>query len=288
MNPTQLRWPPIIERAKKIVAEMLAAEGVRLTLRGLFYRLVSEGLIPNTKAAYQRLSRLTAEGRRGGTFPDLHDAGREIDVPYFETSPAAAVEALHDEYRLDRTEGQPSTVILGVEKRAQVDYLTAWFGERGLPAVAMAGYTSQTLVDDVKKHVAQYDRPAVMLYAGDFDPSGADMVRDLRRRLAGVDVRHIGLTAKQVRKFRLPDALVFAAARDKAKNDARAASFVEREGGLFQTELEALPTARLHRLYEEALAPLWDDGAFAAVQARELRDRAVLARVVEALGGERS
>jgi hypothetical protein len=36
-------------------------------------------------------------------------------------------------------------------------------------------------------------RPAVILYAGDLDPSGADFPRDLAARLDGVRVEHIAL-----------------------------------------------------------------------------------------------
>jgi hypothetical protein len=58
--------------------------------------------------------------------------------------------------------------------------------------------------------------------------------------------------------------------------DSRAASFAARHGPLMQVELEALPTADLHRLYDEALAPLWDMSAFEAVLMREGRERDAL------------
>jgi hypothetical protein len=70
----RLDWPAIIDRARDIVLSY----DTSVTLRQLFYRLVSEQLIPNTQAAYKRLPELTAEERRQGTFPELIDRGRSI------------------------------------------------------------------------------------------------------------------------------------------------------------------------------------------------------------------
>jgi hypothetical protein len=68
-------WAPVLERARAIVESYDTA----VTLRQLFYRLVSEGLISNTRSAYQNLSRLTAIARRAGTFPRLVDRTRRIE-----------------------------------------------------------------------------------------------------------------------------------------------------------------------------------------------------------------
>jgi hypothetical protein len=272
MNPRparagkRLNWPPILDRAAEIIEETLASEGVRLTLRGLFYRLVSEALIPNLHARYKYLSSETAELRRLGRFPDLHESVRQIVVPDSWVSPQEALADLRDWYRRDRTEGQERTIILGVEKAAQRDYLSSWFDEFGLPVVAMAGYSSQTLMNKVLRYVEGHDRPAVVLYAGDFDSSGEDMDRDLGARLPGVELRRVALTPEQVQEFALP-------VMEGKATDSRAASFAARHGRLVQVELEALPPADLHRLYDEALAPVWDMSTFEASLAREQAER---------------
>src|SRR5215210_5197269 len=67
-------WAPILERA----AEIVWSYDTSVTLRQLFYRLVSKQVIPNTTTAYKRLSSLTAEARRQDEFPDLIDRGRTI------------------------------------------------------------------------------------------------------------------------------------------------------------------------------------------------------------------
>jgi hypothetical protein len=95
-------WAPIIERA----AEIVYSYATSVTLRQLFYRLVSEQVIPNTQTAYKRLSALTAEARRAGGFPDLIDRGRSIHRYAHWPSIAACLSGAKAYFRLDRTEGQ--------------------------------------------------------------------------------------------------------------------------------------------------------------------------------------
>jgi hypothetical protein len=68
---TRKSWPPIIERAAQIVEEYETP----VTLRQLFYRLVSEHLIANKLTDYKTLSKLTA-ANRGGHLPGARDPTR--------------------------------------------------------------------------------------------------------------------------------------------------------------------------------------------------------------------
>src|SRR6266508_3227324 len=89
-----------------------------VTLRQLFYRLVSEGLIANSTVRYNQLSRRSARWRREGKFPDLVDTGRSIKRPFHFSGPTVARMWLRAQYRRNRTEGQPYNVYLGLEKDA--------------------------------------------------------------------------------------------------------------------------------------------------------------------------
>jgi hypothetical protein len=78
----------------------------------------------------------------------------------------------------------------------------------------------------------------VVLYVGDFDPSGMDIERDLvdRAGLLNARVVRLGVTEGQVRDLRLVPAL------GKAR-DSRSPGFIARYGGLYQVEVEALSAA---------------------------------------------
>jgi hypothetical protein len=260
---SRLAWTTIVAHAAGIVD----GYDTGVTLRQLFYRLVADGTLPNTTAAYKTLSRRTAEARRRGYFPSLIDRGRTIHGHSRFESPEHALDWLTDTYRRDRTEGQPWTICLGIEKNAIVEQLVSWFGDLGVPVLALGGYSSQTYVDEVVAHVRAQDRPAVLLYGGDFDPSGEDIDRDFIAR-SGVfqEVVRVALSAEQVTAYGLPPA------PGKA-SDSRASAFVRRHGRLVQVEVDALPPDVLRGLYQSALDQVWDPSAYTAVLAQEAVDR---------------
>lgn len=255
-------WPAILDYAAAVVESY----DTGVTLRQLYYRLVAAGIIENKQTKYQQLSAKTAEARRAGEFPDLIDLTRRIHRPLHFDSPAGAREWLLAQYRRDRTEGQEWSVYIGVEKNGLTNLLRSWFEDRGIPVFAIGGYSSQSFVKHVYRDVALSGRPAVLLYSGDFDPSGEDINRDFVER-AGcfAEVRRVALTEAQVLDYELPP--------DFGKaSDSRAAAFLERYGRLVQVELDALPPDTLRDLYEAALAEFWDTSTFAAAMAQERRD----------------
>lgn len=266
----RLDWSTITATAASIVESY----DTPVTLRQLFYRLVAAEILPNTTTAYKTLSSRTAELRREGRFPDLSERTRVIHQASAFTGPQDALWALCQAYRRDRTEGQAYTVCIGVEKNGMVEQLTQWFGPLGLPVLALGGYASQSYVKEVRESVDRQGRPAVLLYGGDFEPSGEDIERDFLERVgcfAAVD--RVVLTADQIRQYQLPP-------QPGKKTDSRASQFVERHGRLVQVELDALDANDLRGLYQEAVDRYWDMSAYDAVVAHEARERAVLEEVV--------
>ncbi len=259
-------WSAILDQAAAIVA----AYDTGVTLRQLFYRLVAAEVLPNTQVAYQTLSARTAEARRRGTFPALIDRTRRIHRFQAFASPGEARDWLRRIYRRDRTEGQPVSIYLAVEKAGIVEQLQGWFGDRGISILALGGYSSQSYVDEIRRDVHEQGRRTVLIYAGDFDPSGEDIDRDFLERADCFDeVVRVALTAQQVERYELPEQM------GKA-SDSRARRFVERHGRLVQVELDALPPDQLHALYEDAVAAYWDESVLEKVLAREKRDRRAL------------
>jgi hypothetical protein len=275
MTAARIHWPELLVAAADIVDSYKTG----VTLRQLFYRLVAAKLLPNTTSAYKGLSSKTAEARRQGEFPDLIDRGRLIHRRAHWASPAEALQALARQYRQDRTEGQDVSVYIGVEKAGLVMQLESWFGDLGIPILALGGYSSQTYVDDVVADVEDQDRPAVLLYSGDFDPSGEDIDRDFAERTDCFDkVVRVALSAEQVESYALPPAM-------GKRTDSRAGAFVARHGALVQVELDALPPDQLEALYRDAVAEFWDVSAYQAVRQREHEARAVLLAAVAGAGG---
>jgi hypothetical protein len=263
-------WATVLPQA----AEIVRGYSTRVTLRQLFYRLVAAHLLPNIQQSYKALSAKTAEARREGWFPPLLDQGRAIlRWPTFE-SPGDLLNQAASWYRRDRTEGQDWAIYLGVEKSTMTEQLETWFHSRlGIPVLALRGYASQTFVDEVAADVSEDGRPAVLLYAGDFDPSGEDIDRDFDERTRCFDkVVRIALNADQIDEYDLPPA------PGKA-TDARAGAFVARHGQLVQVELEALDPNDLRDLYARAVEDFWDPDVSALVVEREKCERAQVLEV---------
>lgn len=238
---TRIDWPPILDRA----AELAASYSTPVTLRQLYYRLVAEHANENTITAYKGLSARTAQARRDDAFPYLMDPTRTIHR-YRTFDGDSARDWLRRIYRRDRTEGQPWSVYLGVEKRGIVAQLQEWFGDLGVPVLALGGYAGQGYVDDVIEDVSvsasAQDRPAVLLYAGDHDPSGEDIDRDfIARAECFANVERVALNARQVEAYRLPP-------QPGKTTDSRAAGFIAKHSRLVQVELDALDPNDLHGL----------------------------------------
>jgi hypothetical protein len=256
----------LLERA----ADIVRSYDTLVTLRQLFYRLVAALLLPNTTNAYKALSRHSAAARRDGTFPALMDRGREIHRYQTFTNARAAREWLVDIYRRDRTAGQTVSLYLAVEKAGIVAQLQEWFGDLGLPVLALGGYSSESYEAQVIADADDAGRPAVLLYAGDHDPSGEDIDRNFVEKTGcWTEVRRVALTAEQVAQYDLPP-------QPGKETDSRAAGFIARHGHLVQVELDALPPDILRGLFRTAIEEFWNDAAYREALKREAADRRTL------------
>jgi hypothetical protein len=271
---TRIRWADVLERAAGIVESY----DTGVTVRQLYYLLVAEEMLPNLQPYYRRLSAQTAAARREGWFPDLIDRTSRIERFLSFDGPQEARDYLRNLYRRDRSAGQGWTVILGVEKDGMSAQLDAWFTDPlGIPHVAAGGYPSQSLVDEVRRDIEAEGRPAVLIFAGDWDPSGIDIPRDLDARVGVFDeVVRVGLSPDQVEEFEIPFNPDPEVAR-KLERDPRAARFRQANGGrLVQYELDALAPEVLRNLYWNAIGQFWDASAFEAVLRQEEAERAEL------------
>lgn len=284
VSSTRLHWPPIIERA----AEIVEASALPMTLRQVHYLLVSENLIPNTPSAYQRLSRLSAQARRAGSFPRLVDLGRKVERPPSWDGPADALAFLARHYRRDRTDGQRFRVYLGVEKQTLLGLMGAWFGQPlGIPVIPVRGWSSQTLVDDVADEVAAEiadesaddPRKTILLYVGDLDPAGLYIPEDFVRRADCFDhVERVALLWGDVDG--LAESIQPAKPKDANLPRFRAEAAAKGRPPV-QVEIEAMPPDQLRARVEAALDRWWDPAAVDRVRSDEDADRTVLRRLAD-------
>lgn len=268
---SRIDWPPVFDHA----AAWVRGFGGNVTLRQVFYHLVSEQLIPNKQTAYIYLSKKTAEGRREGWFPRLIDKTRHISRVNTVNDVRDSLVSALDEYRLDRTEGQEYQVWLGAEKRGMTDQLWSWFSDLGFPIVGFGGYVSQTMADNVAGSVSADGRPAVFIYAGDFDPSGIDIPRDFEERTYCWDVfERVALNPDHVDLYNLPE-------NPGKTSDSRSGRFIAEFGRLVQVEVDALDPRVLRDLYRSAIDEFWDEDAHSEVVEREDTEAEILSEFID-------
>jgi hypothetical protein len=261
------------------------ARGFRMTLRQLYYQLVSRNIIPNQERAYKNLSALTTTARWAGEMDidALEDRMRQPLLPVqFDNLQDLVKHALRA-YRLPRWETQPAYVEVWCEKDALVPVLEPVArGRFHVVVMGNRGYSSTAArFEDARRFLkAMADQKACrLLYFGDHDPSGKDMVRDVEERLercgCQVDVEAVALTREQVMQYQLPPQ---PAKTTDARYDAYAA-----EHGTDVWELDALDPSVLVGLVRDALELMRDRQAYANVLCQERRDKAALRKAVQGL-----
>lgn len=89
-----------------------------MTIRQIFYRLVSMRLIKDTKADYQRVIRLMTIARNDGQIPFdwIVDRSRPVYAPPVFSNPSAYAEVVKHSYRRDYWSSQPFHPELWCEK----------------------------------------------------------------------------------------------------------------------------------------------------------------------------
>lgn len=251
------------------------ARNMKLTLRQLYYQLVSRAIIENSEKSYKKLGNLISDARLAGLmdWAAIEDRVRVPKAANEWDSVKDLVEAAVHGYRLPRWEGQDNYVELWVEKDALAGVLWPIAHEFHVTLMVNKGYSSQSAMFEsaarfrVRGH--RKNKKSVLLYLGDFDPSGEDMVRDIRDRLAmfgqNVDVRKLALTWEQVEQYTPPP--------NPAKvSDPRAARYIQQHGDE-SWEVDALPPEVLTQIITDELRTLVDQEMVDEIMEREERDK---------------
>ena len=246
------------------------ARGITMTLRQLYYQLVAGAVIPNNLKAYKHLTSLITDARYAGLvdWDSIEDNLRKPRLPtMFEDIPDI-LNATISSYRLDWWKTMKGYVELYTEKDALSSILGPLAAKHRIPFQVNRGYASASSMYEASKRflAKRPGKKCVILYLGDHDPSGLDMVRDIKERLsefrAYVEVEHIGLTWEQIEKYHLPP--------NPAKvTDSRAAAYIE-EYGNESWEVDALPPDVMVEIIERAIQK-WEDPRIKANVLRQER-----------------
>lgn len=169
------------------IATELAYDHKPITLRGLFYRVVSTGYFQSTdKKHYSKLGNLMTTLRRSGCVPYewIVDNIRSTIKPSSWSGLEDFADTVRDAYRKDFWASLPQYVHVFVEKDAMAGVIEPVTREYDVPLSPVRGYCSDSYAHIVGSQWKQIRKRIHAIYIGDFDPSGFDLERNLREKLA--------------------------------------------------------------------------------------------------------
>jgi hypothetical protein len=294
------------------IVEEYQEQGYKLTLRQLYYQLVSRDIIPNQQKEYSKLSTLLKEGRMGGVvdWDAIEDRLRVPSKPASFDSPQDILDACINQYALPRMNGQKNYIETWVEKDALSGVLKRVTQQYHIPILVNRGYSSASAMFDAYERFSsaiEKEQTVNVLYLGDFDPSGTDMIRDVRKRVlemivkTGAKICHnkfdpdaedwaskvvewtrskfnvipIALTQEQIRKYNPPP-------NPAKRSDPRAKEFIAKYGGT-SWEVDALRPEVLNQVLTDNIEKLLDKKMFNDVLKREKSDKEKLVKLKEQL-----
>jgi hypothetical protein len=241
-----------------------------MTIRQLFYQLVSRGTLPNNIKSYQLVSRIMTKAREDGRidFDYIVDRSRPAYSPNVWADAGGYAEAVKRGYRKDYWSMQPNHVEILVEKDAIIGSIEPVTDELGVTIRVGRGFQSTTRIHEIADHLKRIEKPITIFYLGDHDPSGVAIENDLESRLreygATFRIRRLAIFKKDINAFKLPPLRI-------KDTDSRATSF-RSEYGTDCVELDALPPEELRRRLRQAIDNLID---------HNLWDRAIAVEKVE-------
>jgi hypothetical protein len=258
-----LRTRSLIAKAANILAEEQP-----MTVRQLFYRLVSVGTLENTVANYSKVSRILTIARDDEriSWTAIVDRSRPEYAPNVWENAGAYAQTIQRSYRKDFWNTQKIYLEVWAEKDAIIGSVQVLTDELGITVRVGRGFQSTTRVHEIAEHFDSIKKPIHIFYLGDWDPSGHEIENDLRRRVEkqlqrkrsareGICVKRLAIYADDIDRFHLPPLRV-------KTSDSRAAKFRARFGDEC-VELDALPPSELRRRIQQAVMrhvdkPSWD------------------------------
>lgn len=274
-------WEPKPHLAQLIgqVRDILTANRaiLPLTLRQIFYILVSNYGFDKSETAYQRLGETLNKARRARLIDmdDIRDDGFRELIPWFyvrhriQVAPqysedhfVAAFKEAAEVFELDRQQHQPRKLFIWCEAAGMAPQLRNAAADWHVPVLSSGGFDSVTSKHRMALRLAHAGQ-AEILHLGDHDPSGVHMFSSLDEDLQAfldhyggqVTMTRLAVTPIQVDDMDLPTA-------PPKRTDNR--SFAGQT-----TQCEAIPPRELRRIVQRAIQDRIDLDIYNADLTRE-------------------
>ncbi len=223
-----------------------------LTVRGVFYRVMSAGAVEKSEKAYAAVQREVLKLRRSGVLPYewIADGTRwQVKEPSWEDAQEALDDAVSS-YRRGLWHNQDTYVEVWSEKDAIASIVSPTTDKWDAPLMIARGFASESFLWSTANTIRHQDRAGkdVVIYQlGDHDPSGIAAWEHVQTRLAEfapdayIHFERLAVTEGQIAAYSLPT-------RPTKTTDSRAKNFVGES-----VEVDAIPTSILREVVENAI-----------------------------------
>ena len=248
-----------IDKAIILICDEYAETAI--TVRQLFYQLVSRDIIPKDEKAYKNLVvKRSGSLRRAGVVPfsRFTDATRWMRKPTTYNSAFEAAYILSLSYRASVWAEVDTRVEIWCEKDALAGVIYPECDKYDVPLMVARGFSSISFLHDAAEQITKtYAEGNVthLYHFGDYDPSGQAAAVAIEKTLkemtdAPFTFTQVAINAEQIRRYGL---LV----RPTKKTEARAKNWVGGEGSEGDVggsvELDALPPSMLAQLVSDTI-----------------------------------
>lgn len=265
----------MIAKANAIIHEYMD-QGLTITLRQLYYQFVAQDLLPgswadkrtgstNNERSYKNLGSMITKARMSGHLPwnGMEDRTRRSNNFNSWETPAEIIAETARSFTTPKWKNMPVQPEVWVEKDALSGIIEIPAQRFQVPWMAARGYLSKDAMwrtaQRIIKRYEENRQNTVIIYLGDHDPSGLDMVRDIEEQLsvflgesdARVGVDPIALTMQQILEHNPPP-------NPTKATDSRASTYIARYGN-DSWELDALNPTYLVELIRDSIRQYMPD-----------------------------
>lgn len=249
-----------------------------MTVRQVFYRLVTANAIPKEDREYkQTVCRLLVKMRREGRIPygwiADHTRWQRKQATY--ESMADAIDYWTRAYRRELWDEQDAYVEVWCEKDALAGVLFDVTNRWHVPLMVVRGFSSLSFLHEAGEALSRIEKPVFLYYFGDHDPSGVWISRKIEQEIrafapdAEIHFERVAVTPEQIDELNLPT-------RPTKKSDSRARGFKGES-----VELDAIPPDLLRELCEDVIVKHIDSDRLARTLAAEAAERESLQAFAE-------
>lgn len=180
-----------------------------VTVRQMYYQLIGKGF-PKTEAFYGRTQRELLHMRQEGVLPYqfiIDNSRRRIKYPSY-CNGAQALDQWMRHYRQQVWESLDTYCEIWLEKRALQAIFEEVCYEYDVPLCVTSGFSSESFIFDGVTQMKLINKPVVIFYFSDYDPSGIALSNTVKDKLTRFGVKdfefnRVALTQDQISTYSL-------------------------------------------------------------------------------------